>query len=213
MLFCLVPDSKYAVCGLVEDMEYEFRVIAVNRAGEGIPSAASNSVLAKDPTCESYCSLGDIATVIQLSSSNSTICSLFSPSCCHFPPLSGAPGLVRNLHVVDSSNSTISLAWCPPEIGDEPSGYILEVHSEHAKEWTRCTKIPIISTSYIVGCLQEKMKYFFRIRAVNEGGIGEPTELEQGVLAMPPPGNIFTAIFKATLLDGNEVIWHFQGFE
>ncbi|XP_026775232.3 immunoglobulin superfamily member 22 [Pangasianodon hypophthalmus] len=145
----LIQDTKCAVGGLVEDIEYEFRVTAVNRAGEGIPSAASNSVLAKDPT--------------------------------------RAPGLVRNLHVIDSSNTSISLAWCPPEMGDDPSGYILEVRSEHAKEWTKCSKIPITSTSYTVGCLQEKMKYFFRIRAVNEGGIGEPIELEQGVLAVPPP--------------------------
>lgn len=55
VFFCLVPDTKCAVGGLVEDMEYEFRVIAVNRAGEGAPSAASNSVLAKDPTSEPYC--------------------------------------------------------------------------------------------------------------------------------------------------------------
>ncbi|KAF7702244.1 immunoglobulin superfamily member 22-like [Silurus meridionalis] len=145
----LIQDTKCTVGSLVEDMEYEFRVTAVNRAGEGIPSTVSNSVLAKDPT--------------------------------------RAPGLVRNLHVTDSSNTSISLAWCPPEMGDDPSGYILEVCSEHAKEWSKCTKIPITSASYIVGCLQEKMKYFFRIRAVNEGGIGEPIELEQGVLAMPPP--------------------------
>ncbi|KAG7324364.1 hypothetical protein KOW79_012380 [Hemibagrus wyckioides] len=145
----LIQDTKYAVGGLVEDMEYEFRVTAVNRAGEGIPSAASNPILAKDPT--------------------------------------RAPGLVRNLQVTDSSNTSISLAWCSPKTGDDPSGYVLEVHSEHAKEWTKCTKIPITSNSYIVGSLQEKMKYFFRIRAVNKGGIGEPVELEQGVLAMPPP--------------------------
>lgn len=150
-----------------------------------------------------HVSLTVLSLVYQLCSSNSTIYLLFASSCCHFLPLLGAPGLVRNLHVIDSSNTSISLAWCPPEMGDDPSGYILEVRSEHAKEWTKCTKIPITSTSYIVGCLQEKMKYFFRIRAVNEGGIGEPIELEQGVLAMPPPGNIFIAMFKVTLLRGN----------
>ncbi|KAI1903990.1 hypothetical protein AGOR_G00001080 [Albula goreensis] len=117
----LVQDTKYTVDGLVEDMEYEFRVTGVNRAGAGTPSAVSNSVMAKDPI--------------------------------------RAPGLVKDLHVTDSSNSSISLGWKPPEVGDEPSGYILE----------------------------ERMKYWFRIRAVNEGGVGEPIELDQGVLAMPPP--------------------------
>uniref|UniRef100_W5M1J2 Immunoglobulin superfamily member 22 n=1 Tax=Lepisosteus oculatus TaxID=7918 RepID=W5M1J2_LEPOC len=145
----LVQDTKYKVDGLVEDMEYEFRVTTVNRAGPGTPSTASNSVNAKDPI--------------------------------------RAPGLVKDLHVTDSSNSSISLGWNPPEMGDEPSGYILEVRADEAKEWTKCTKIPITGTSYTVGGLQERMKYFFRIRAVNEGGVGEPIELDQGVLAMPPP--------------------------
>uniref|UniRef100_A0A3B3R4Y6 Immunoglobulin superfamily member 22 n=1 Tax=Paramormyrops kingsleyae TaxID=1676925 RepID=A0A3B3R4Y6_9TELE len=136
--------------GLVEDMEYEFRVVSVNRAGPGVPSSSSNSVLAKDPV--------------------------------------RAPGLVKDLHVTDSSSSSISLGWCPPQQGDEPSGYILEMRLDDAKDWSKCTKIPIAGTSYTVGGLQDRMKYFFRIRAVNEGGVGEPVALEQGALAMPPPG-------------------------
>ncbi|KAJ8390911.1 hypothetical protein AAFF_G00098310 [Aldrovandia affinis] len=145
----LVQDTKYTVDGLVEDIEYEFRVTGVNRAGPGTPSTTSNGVVAKDPI--------------------------------------RAPGMVKDLHVADSSSSSITLGWSPPEQGDEPSGYILEVRADEAKEWSKCTKIPITGTSYTVGGLQERMKYFFRIRAVNEGGIGEPIELDQGVLAMPPP--------------------------
>ncbi|KAM6960723.1 immunoglobulin superfamily member 22-like [Aplochiton taeniatus] len=145
----LLTDTKCVVDGLVEDMEYEFRVTSVNRAGAGSPSTVSNSVLAKDPI--------------------------------------RAPGLVRDLCVSDSSNSSVSLSWRPPEQGDEPSGYILEVRPDDAKEWTKATKIPIAGTAYTVGGLQERMKYFFRIRAVNEGGVGEPTEMSEGALAMPPP--------------------------
>ncbi|XP_066526079.1 immunoglobulin superfamily member 22-like [Hoplias malabaricus] len=145
----VIQGTQCAVNGLVEDMEYEFRVSAINRAGEGTPSAASNSVLAKDPT--------------------------------------RAPGLVRNLHVTDSSNTSISLAWGLPALGDDPTGYILEVRPDNGKEWTKCTKIPITSCSYHISGLQERIKYFCRIRAVNEGGVGEPVELEQGALTMPPP--------------------------
>nr|XP_033491616.1 immunoglobulin superfamily member 22-like isoform X1 [Epinephelus lanceolatus] len=145
----LLTDTKFMVEGLVSDMEYEFRVISVNRAGAGHPSTVSNAVLAKDPI--------------------------------------RAPGLVRNLCVSDSTNSSISLRWTPPEQGDEPSGYILEVRAEDAKEWSKATKIPIAGTAFNVGGLQERKKYHFRIRAVNEGGVGEPIELSEGVLAMPPP--------------------------
>lgn len=89
----------------------------------------------------------------------------------------------------DSTNSSISLSWTPPEQGDEPSGYILEVRLED-KDWTKASKIPIAGTAFTVGGLQERMKYLFRIRAVNEGGVGEPIELLEGRMAMPPPGKM-----------------------
>ncbi|XP_035521440.1 immunoglobulin superfamily member 22-like [Morone saxatilis] len=145
----LLTDTKFMVEGLVDDVEYEYRVTSVNRAGAGSPSTISNPVRAKDPI--------------------------------------RAPGLVRNLCVSDSTNSAISLRWTPPEQGDQPSGYILEVRPEDAKEWMKATKIPIAGTAFHVGGLKERMKYHFRIRAVNEGGVGEPIELLEGVLAMPPP--------------------------
>nr|XP_046251316.1 immunoglobulin superfamily member 22-like [Scatophagus argus] len=145
----LLTDTKFKVEGLLDDVEYEFRVTSVNRAGAGSPSTISNPVLAKDP--------------IQV------------------------PGLVRNLCVSDSTNSSISLKWTPPEQGDKPSGYILEVRPNNAKEWMKATKIPIAGTAFSVGGLQERMKYHFRVRAVNEVGVGEPTELLEGVLAMHPP--------------------------
>ncbi|XP_020666573.3 immunoglobulin superfamily member 22 [Pogona vitticeps] len=145
----LIQDTKCKVDGLLEDTEYEFRVIPVNRAGPGQPSSASNSIVTRDP---------------------------IKP-----------PGLVKDLHVIDSSNSSISLAWQQPDEGDPPSGYILEMRAADTKEWSKCSKIPISGNSYTVGGLQEKQKYFFRIRAVNEAGVGEPIELKEGVFAMPPP--------------------------
>ncbi|XP_019506941.1 PREDICTED: immunoglobulin superfamily member 22 isoform X3 [Hipposideros armiger] len=102
-------------------------------------------------------------------------------------PIQEPPGLVQGLHVSDSSNSSISLAWREPAEGDPPSGYILEMRAEDTKEWSKCTKIPISGTCYTVGGLTERQKYFFRIRAVNEAGVGEPVELDDGVRAMPPP--------------------------
>ncbi|KAM9223394.1 LOW QUALITY PROTEIN: immunoglobulin superfamily member 22 [Leptosomus discolor] len=58
------------------------------------------------------------------------------------------PGL---LEVVDFSSSSISLAWWEPD-GDVLSGYMLEM-AEDTKKWTKCTKIPISSTTYTAGGL------------------------------------------------------------
>lgn len=40
---------QYNIANLIEDFTYEFRVIAVNGAGEGKPSAVSSRVVVKDP--------------------------------------------------------------------------------------------------------------------------------------------------------------------
>uniref|UniRef100_A0A2K6FXV0 Immunoglobulin superfamily member 22 n=1 Tax=Propithecus coquereli TaxID=379532 RepID=A0A2K6FXV0_PROCO len=134
-----VPVNKDPIQGTKYTVdEYEFRVIAVNKAGPGHPSMPSSSVVAKDPI----------------------------------------------KHVSDSSNSSISLGWREPAEGDPPSGYILEMRAEDSKEWSKCTKIPISGTCYTMGGLTERQKYFFRIRAVNEAGVGEPVELDEGVRAM-----------------------------
>lgn len=49
----LFQDTKFMVEGLVNDVEYEFRVTSVNRAGAGSHSTISNAVVAKDPIRES----------------------------------------------------------------------------------------------------------------------------------------------------------------
>ena len=44
-----VCDTKYKVTDLIEDTEYIFRIVAVNKIGEGLPGPKSVPVLAEDP--------------------------------------------------------------------------------------------------------------------------------------------------------------------
>lgn len=44
-----VTDLTYRATDLVEDTQYEFRIVAVNKVGEGEPGPKSSPVLAKDP--------------------------------------------------------------------------------------------------------------------------------------------------------------------
>lgn len=47
--FTPVNATQYNIANLIEDFTYEFRVIAVNEAGESKPSAVSSKVVVKDP--------------------------------------------------------------------------------------------------------------------------------------------------------------------
>ena len=44
-----VPDKSHKVTDLIEDNEYIFRIVAVNKIGEGPPGPESKPVKAKDP--------------------------------------------------------------------------------------------------------------------------------------------------------------------
>lgn len=43
---------SYKVTGLIEGCDYQYRVLAMNRAGVGPPSLPSDPATARDPICE-----------------------------------------------------------------------------------------------------------------------------------------------------------------
>lgn len=47
-----IYDTRLKITGLLEGSEYQFRVTAVNAAGDSQPSDASPYILCKDPTCK-----------------------------------------------------------------------------------------------------------------------------------------------------------------
>lgn len=102
------------------------------------------------------------------------------------------PGKVTELRVTDTSYNTVSLMWTKPNeepgVQDEAKGYFLEVRPAESLEWNRSTTTPIILTSNTVKGLKAMAMYWVRVIATNEGGDGVPTDLDNYILAMPPPG-------------------------
>ncbi|XP_078403923.1 uncharacterized protein LOC144684081 [Cetorhinus maximus] len=190
-----VTDKKWIVNDVVEGLEYEFRVIAVNSSGPGDPSCETEAVFAREP---------------------------MKP-----------PGTVRDLRVTDSTYSTISLAWTPPiyQGNDVPKGYMVEMKSSGSANWTKCNIASVRLASYTVKGLKKMGTYSLRVRAINDGGMGEPIELGNYVYAMPPavlPKFIMNASLESFMIisEGNsfriqipfeaspppEVIWLKDGY-
>ncbi|XP_040059562.2 immunoglobulin-like and fibronectin type III domain-containing protein 1 [Gasterosteus aculeatus] len=148
-----IKEKKYAVKDVVEGIEYEFRVSAVNVSGAGEPSSPSEFVCARDPK--------------------------------------KPPGKVIDLKVTDSTYSTLLLGWTKPTeeegVQDEAKGYFVEIRPAENPEWGRCNSTAIITTSYNIMGLKSMAMYWVRVLATNEGGDGEPQELNNYIIAMPPP--------------------------
>lgn len=102
------------------------------------------------------------------------------------------PGKVIDLKVTDSSYTTLSLSWTKPKedagVRDEAKGYFVDIRPAENPEWDRCNTNAIIMTTYTVKGMKSMGMYWVRVVATNEGGDGEPQELNNYVLAMPPPG-------------------------
>ena len=102
------------------------------------------------------------------------------------------PGKVIDLKVTDSTYTTLCLSWSKPHeeegVEDEAKGYFVEIRPAENPEWLRCTTNAIIMTSFTIKHLKSMAMYWVRVTAANEGGEGQPQELDNYILAMPPPG-------------------------
>lgn len=103
-----------------------------------------------------------------------------------------APSKVQDFRVTDSTYTTLSLSWTKPieikGVEDEAKGYFVEIRPAESTEWDRCNSNLITMTSYTVKGLKSMAMYWVRVIATNDGGEGEAQELDNYILATPPPG-------------------------
>uniref|UniRef100_A0A8D3A752 Immunoglobulin like and fibronectin type III domain containing 1, tandem duplicate 1 n=1 Tax=Scophthalmus maximus TaxID=52904 RepID=A0A8D3A752_SCOMX len=148
-----VNPPEMMIRDVVEGMEYEFRVSAINDSGAGEFSSPSEFVFARDPK--------------------------------------KPPGKVIDFKVSDSSYTTLSLSWTKPKdiegVEDEAKGYFVELRPAENTEWDRCNSNAITLNFYTVRGMKSMAMYWVRIIATNDGGEGQPQELANYILAMPPP--------------------------
>ncbi|NWS18557.1 IGFN1 protein, partial [Pachyramphus minor] len=99
-----------------------------------------------------------------------------------------SPGQVQELKVSSCDSTSVTLTWNRPEVkdGNEVKSYEVEMRPSHSSSWTKCLTLPAEATTGTVKGLQPKEKYFLRVRALNDSGPGEATELEAFMEAAAP---------------------------
>lgn len=173
-----IRDTRQKVSNLVENNEYQFRVCAVNKAGAGNYSEASDLYRAYDP----------IGTLIPHAFRHSWI-NFFFFFRIHFYVFAllsflDLPGEPSKLRVVDSTKSSITLGWEKPiyDGGSEITHYVLDQMNTEEREWV--TINPQVTTcEYVVPHLKPGTYYFFKVSAVNCKGKGEDIKMYQPVQA------------------------------
>ncbi|ETE73272.1 Immunoglobulin-like and fibronectin type III domain-containing protein 1, partial [Ophiophagus hannah] len=102
-----------------------------------------------------------------------------------------SPGPVKDLKVVNTDYCSISLSWMKPESAEESyvKGYIVEIRHSDTLKWTQCNTVPIKTTAYTFRGLKAREPYFVRVRAISDGGLGDPVEVDTCVQAVPSSVN------------------------
>lgn len=180
-----VTDIKQTVYHLTEGNEYQYRVCAINKAGEGPFSDASDYYKAADP-------VGKWANIHKFTTEDK---STHTPN--NYIVLTDPPYEPRKLKVVDSTKTSITLGWSKPEWdgGSEVTSYMVEKLVEGEEEWSMITtKGEAKTTEYTVHNLKPDVNYFFRVSAVNCAGRGDPLEMTEPVQAKDILGKLITGI-------------------
>uniref|UniRef100_A0A3P9LA78 Myomesin 3 n=1 Tax=Oryzias latipes TaxID=8090 RepID=A0A3P9LA78_ORYLA len=154
----------FPVFEMKEKTLYQFRVRAVNQAGAGRPSKATEAVLTGDPLEHTRTTVGRGKAI------TITKDELEGQIRVPFPP--------TDVHACEVSDSYVVLRWTEPEPrGREPLTFYVEQSLAGQKSWGLASLDMVVSSPRfpVFGLAKEK-QYCFRVRSVNKYGVSDPSE-------------------------------------
>ncbi|KAM4580373.1 myomesin-3 [Odontesthes bonariensis] len=180
----------FPVFGLKEGALYQFRVRAVNQAGDGRPSKATEPVLTKDP-------LEHTRTMVVKVDRGRTITitkdELEGQVKAPFPP--------TNVHACEVTDTYVVLSWTEPEPrGREPLTFYVERSLAGRSSWGLASLDMVVnSPRFPVFDLAKDKQYCFRVRSINKYGVSDPSEPSEPISlgkpqAVPAPPHSVMAI-------------------
>ena len=122
-----------------------------------------------------------------------------------------APGPPQNLRVENVTSSSCTLVWSRPlnDGGSEIKGYYVERSSDKSRSFVKVNRDPISKTQETYTDLEKDRKYEYRVLAVNEAGIGKPSETTSFVAIDPydKPGKPRALRVKEIIKDKVTIEW------
>ncbi|KAM6218182.1 myomesin-3 [Rhynchocyon petersi] len=173
--------------GLIEGQSYRFRVRAISRAGNSLPSKASELVImGKDEEAqrktEISFGLGSKVTI----SKDDFEDAMIIPS----PP--------TNVHASEIREAYVVLSWEEPSPrGKATLTYSLEKSVIGSGTWEAISpETPVKSSRFALLDLEKGKSYVFRVRAMNQYGMSDPSEPSEPItlgkkpVSLPPPAQV-----------------------
>ncbi|KAM4873379.1 myomesin-3 [Thomomys bottae] len=167
--------------GLVEGQRYRFRVRAVSRAGSSLPSKASETVVMRAPDAlrgrtEISFDLGSKITV----------------SMDDFEDAVTIPSPPTNVHASEIREAYAVLSWEEPRPrGKAPLTYSLEKSVIGSGTWEAIRpEAPVRSPRFALLDLEKGKSYVFRVRAMNQYGMSEPSEPSEPISLKGRPATL-----------------------
>uniref|UniRef100_A0AAX7U1G9 Titin n=1 Tax=Astatotilapia calliptera TaxID=8154 RepID=A0AAX7U1G9_ASTCA len=108
------------------------------------------------------------------------------------------PGAPEAPEVIKIAKEEMTVQWSEPEKdGGKPiTGYLLEKKEEHAVKWSPVNKDPIPGTRFTVTGLLPLHEYQYRVKAVNEIGISNPSKASRAITAKDAVGMLLVIILN-----------------
>uniref|UniRef100_A0A8C3KCF7 Myomesin 2 n=1 Tax=Calidris pygmaea TaxID=425635 RepID=A0A8C3KCF7_9CHAR len=113
------------------------------------------------------------------------------------------PGPAYGLTICEVRNTSLVLLWKAPVYeGKSPiTGYLVDYKEVDTEDWITASEKPTSKRYFKVTDLHEGHTYVFKVRAVNDAGVGKSSEISEPVLVEARPGT--KEIFSGVDDEGN----------